>query len=187
MLNYDSPVKQNIKINNLEIKEISPVMKLILRGKKREFLSSIGKLLNVILPSESNTSTIGSNITALWLSPDEWLIHSNNQIDKGNNNYEIENVLTSNISKNNLGAVTDVTDQFVMLNLKGNNVYELFSKGCPFNFNEFKNKKGAVTQTIISKIDVIIHNKDINDINLFVRRSFSDHLWYWLDDGCRFL
>ena len=37
MLNYDSPVKQNIKINNLEIKEISPVMKLILRGKKRSF------------------------------------------------------------------------------------------------------------------------------------------------------
>ena len=67
MLNYDSPVKQNIKINNLEIKEISPVMKLILRGKKREFLSSIGKLLNVILPSESNTSTIGSCL--LYTSP----------------------------------------------------------------------------------------------------------------------
>ena len=63
----------------------------------------------------------------------------------------------------------------------------LLSSGCPFNFNKFKNTKGAVTQTILNHIDVIIHNKDINEINLFVRRSFSNHLWSWMNDCARFL
>ena len=33
------------------------IMKLIIRGKKREFISAIGKSLNILLPTESNTST----------------------------------------------------------------------------------------------------------------------------------
>jgi sarcosine oxidase subunit gamma len=52
----------------------------------------------------------------MWLSPDEWMIISNNVIDKENNNYEIEELLFNKISKTNLGAVTDVSDQFVMIN-----------------------------------------------------------------------
>ena len=41
---------------------------------------------------------------------------------------------------------------------------KLFQTGSPFNFNDFQNKKGAVTQTIlIAKVDVIIHNQDKND------------------------
>jgi sarcosine oxidase subunit gamma len=74
-----------------------------------------------------------------------------------------------------------------MLNLTGEKIYDLFMKGSPFNFNEFKKKKGAVTQTIINKIDVIIHNKSGDEINLFVRRSFSNHLWSWLNDSARFI
>ena len=45
------------------------------------------------------------------------------------------------------------------------------------------NKKGAVTQTILAKIDVIIHNQDKNDVNLFVRRSFAEHLFSWMNDA----
>ena len=56
-----------------------------------------------------------------------------------------------------------------------------------FNFNKFKNTKGSVVQTVMNHIDVIIHHKNINDINLFVRRSFSNHLWSWMNDSARFL
>ena len=51
------------------------------------------------------------------------------------------------------------------------------------NFNSFKNSKGAVVQTLVNHIDVVIHNKNINNVNLFVRRSFTNHLWSWLNDG----
>ena len=183
MLNYNQALPEKILLQDLQIKEVKPIMKLIVRGKKREFISAIGKSLNILLPTEPNTSTQSDILTALWLSPDEWIIFSNEPINKNTNNYETEKLLNNNISKLNLGAITDVTDQFVMMNLKGSKIFELFQNGSPFNFNDFQNKKGAVTQTIINKIDIIVHNQRKNLVNLFVRRSFSQHLFSWMNDA----
>ena len=183
MLSYNQALPEQTSLQDLQMKEIKLIMKLIVRGKKREFISAVGKSLNILLPTEANTSTQGDKLTALWLSPDEWMIFSNQAVDENRNNYETEEVLNKNISKLNLGAVTDVTDQFVMINLKGNKIYELFQNGSPFNFNDFQNKKGAVIQTILTKIDIIVHNQDKNEVNLFVRRSFSQHLFSWMNDA----
>ena len=183
MLNYTPALPKETLIQDLQMKEISPIMKLIIRGKKREFISAVGKSLNILLPTEANTSTQSDKLTALWLSPDEWMIFSNDTMSEDLNDYETEKLLQNNISKINIGAVTDVTDQFVMINLKGNKIYELFQSGSPFNFNNFQNKKGATTQTILGKIDIIVHNQDKNTVNLFVRRSFSEHLFSWMNDA----
>ena len=183
MLNYNSPIKENKNYSDLTIKEIYPVMKLNIRGKKKEFFTNVGKTLNMILPTVANTSATSDKLTSIWLSPDEWMIFSNDIIKKDNNNYELENLLFSNISKNSFGSISDVTDQFVMINLEGKKIFELLGSGCPFNFNEFKKKNGASTQTILNHIDVIIHHKTINSINLLVRRSFSEHLWSWMNDA----
>jgi sarcosine oxidase subunit gamma len=182
MLNYNSPIKENKNYSDLTIEEIYPVMKLNIRGKKKEFFSNVKKTLNMILPIEANTSATSDKLTSIWLSPDEWMIFSNNITEKDNNIYEIEEILYNNISKKSLGSVTDVTDQFVMINFNGTKIFELFSFGSPFDFNQFKEKKGSTTQTIINHIDVIIHHKDTNNVNLFVRRSFSEHLWSWVKD-----
>ena len=80
MLNYNSPIKDEKNYSVLTVKEISPIMKLNLRGKSRDFLTTIGKNINMILPIEANTSTTSDNYTSLWLSPDEWMIISNNTI-----------------------------------------------------------------------------------------------------------
>ena len=183
MLNYNSPTNNQIKFNDISIREVSPIMKLNLRGKKREFFTTVGKHLDMILPTEANTSSSSSKLTSIWLSPDEWMVISNELIEKDTNKHELEENLYNSISKTNLGAVVDVTDQFTMLELEGSKIYELFSSGSPFNFNEFKEKKGSTTQTLLSNIDVIIHNKGENLVNLFVRRSFSEHLFSWLNDS----
>ena len=183
MLDYSTSIKEGKSYTNLEIKEIKPIMKLIVRGKTREFISAIGKNLNMLLPTEANTSTSSETLTALWLSPDEWMLVSNNTVSEHTNTYEAEDNLINNISKVNLGAVTDVSDQFVMINIKGSKVFDLFATGSPFNFNQFKNKKGSVVQTLLSHIDVIIHLTEINEVNLLVRRSFSEHLHSWLNDS----
>ena len=183
MLNYNSSIKNDKSYAGLTIKEIFPIMKLNLRGKSREFLSTIGKNINMILPVEANTSSSSDKYTSMWLSPDEWMVISNSPIDKENNNYEIEELLFNKISKTNLGAVSDVSDQFVLINLNGLKVLDLLSTGCPFNFNTFRTKKGAVVQTLLTQVDVVIHHKELNNINLFVRRSFSEHLMSWIEDA----
>ena len=183
MLNYNSPINDQIVYSDISIKEVSPIMKLNLRGKKREFFTTVGKHLDMILPTEANTSSSSSKLTSIWLSPDEWMIISNDLIEKDTNKYNLEENLFNSISKTNLGAVIDVTDQFVMFELEGSKIYELFSSGSPFNFSEFREKKGSTTQTLLNNIDVIIHNKGENLVNLFVRRSFSEHLHSWINDS----
>tara|TARA_Y100000590_G_scaffold436604_1_gene557368 strand:+ start:155 stop:718 length:564 start_codon:yes stop_codon:yes gene_type:complete len=182
MLNYTSSIKENKNYADLVINEISPIMKLNLRGKKKEFFSTVEKTLNIILPTEPNTSSSSEKLTAIWLSPDEWMIFSNNIAEKNNNNYEIEEILYNNISKKSLGSVVNITDQLVMINFNGAKIFELFSFGSPFNFSKFKEKKGSATQTILNHTDVVIHHKNNNNVNLFVRKSFSVHLWSWIND-----
>ena len=186
MLNFITPIMDTKEYNEIKISAIEPVLKINLRGKNRDFITKIGKELSIIPPTDPNTSSGNEKFNILWLSPDEWLLYSNDKVDLKNNN-SLEDKLFDQISKVKLGSVTNVTDHWVMINLKGKNVFELLSAGCPFNFNDFKNSKGAVTQTLLNHIDVIIHNKSINYLNLFVRRSFSNHLWSWMNDSARFV
>ena len=183
MLNYNLPINNSKKYSNLMISIIEPVTKINLRGKKRDFITKIGKSLSIIPPIESNTSSANENLNLIWLSPDEWMLYASEKIYAENDIYKLEDELYKEISKVNYGSVTNITDQWVMINLEGKNVYDLLSTSCPFNFNKFKSKKGSVVQTIFNHIDVIIHHKNTNDLNLFVRRSFSQHLFAWMNDA----
>ena len=182
MLNYNSPIKVSKNYSELNISEIEPTAKINLRGKNRDFITKIGKELSIIPPADPNTSSSNEKLNLLWLSPDEWLIYSNDKIDLKSSNF-LEEKLYNEISKVKLGSITNVTDHWIMINLNGAKIFELLSSGCPFNFNNFKNSTGAVVQTLVNHIDVVIHNKNINNVNLFVRRSFTKHLWSWLNDG----
>jgi len=182
MLNYNSPIKDSKNYSEIKISEVEPTIKINLRGKNRDFITKIGKELSIIPPTDPNTSSGNDSLNILWLSPDEWLVYSNDKIDQKNID-DLEDRLYNSISKVKIGSVSNVTDHWIMINLKGSKVFELLSTGCPFNFNKFKNLKGAVTQTLINHTDVIIHNKNVNDLNLFVRRSFSNHLWSWINDS----
>ena len=182
MLNFNTPIIHTKEYSEIKISEIEPILKINLRGKNRDFITKIGKELSIIPPADPNTSAGNEKLNILWLSPDEWLLYSNDKVDLTNNN-SLEDNLFNEISKVKLGSVTNVTDHWIMINIKGDKVFELLSSGSPFNFNNFKNSKGAITQTLLNHIDVIIHNKNINDLNLFVRRSFSNHLWSWINDA----
>ena len=178
MLKINYPIFESNDFENLEFKIDEPKIKINIRGKNKDFFTKIGKILSIILPVEANTSTSNDNLDALWLSPDEWMIYLNENIF---------DVLYNEISKLNLGAVTDVSDQWVCIKIRGSKVFDLLTSGSPFDFREFKNNKNHVTQTLLNHIDVTIHHKEINEINLFVRRSFSEHLMSWLRDSSRFI
>ena len=181
MLNINYPKIEKKEFPNLQLNLVEPIIKLNLRGKSRDFFTKVGKILSIMLPTESNTSATIKNISALWLSPDEWMIYGKD-ID---NNLKLS--LETEISKLNIGSVTDGSDQWVLINLDGKNVFEVLSKGSPFDFNKFKNTKNIVIQTLLNHVDVILHHNDANNVDLFVRKSFSEHLWLWINDSSSFL
>ncbi len=189
MLDFIPAIKGDHSYNNFSMKEKTPVGKINLRGdlKVKEFTSTTGKILGMILPKESCSTSTKEKITCLWLGPNEWLLVSNDTIAKESNVYELEQILFNGISKKNLGAVTNVSDHYTVLKLSGSNIFEVLSKGCPYDFNSESFGDNKVIQTILNHVDVTIHRKAKDDVDLYVRRSFSNYLWSWIKDSARFI
>jgi len=184
MLEINTTINESKNFNNLLIEEKTPILKLNLRGKvnNKDFTSNVGKILGVMIPVDVGSIVSKGHLSIITTGPNEWIIISNN---KENNDYELENILFEAISKNNLGAVTNITDQFTIFSLVGSNALQVLSKSSPFNFDTLPNNFSA--QTILNNIDITIIKKDNKNIDLLVRRSFSNHLWSWLNDSARFL
>jgi len=187
MLDFFTPVSESQSYNNFSMKEKTPVTKINLRGslENKEFASKIGKILGMILPKETSGTSSKEKITSLWLGPNEWLLVSNDEMPKETNTYELEQVLFDNISRTNLGSITNVTDHFTIFKLSGSNIFEVLSKGCPFDFSSENFGDNKVVQTILNHVYVTIHRKSENDVDLYVRRSFAGYLWDWLKDSAR--
>ena len=183
MLSYNSITDDSIKYNDLTISVVESITKINLRGKKRDFITKIGKSISILPPTENNMSSSNEELNLLWLSPDEWMLYTNEKTNSENEIYNLEDELFKEISKVSDGSVTNITDHWIMINLKGKKVYELLSTSCPLDFNNFKQNKGSVVQTVFNHIDVIIHHKNSDDLNLFVRRSFFEHLLSWINDA----
>ena len=183
MLENYSPINETKNYNNFSMKEKTSVPKINLRGNvnNKDFTGKVGKLLGIILPVEIGKIAIKEEISIISTGPNEWLIISNNTIEENVNSLELENILYESISKNNFGAVTSVTDQFTIFSLKGSNIYEILSKSSPFDFDTLSNNSSA--QTLLNNIDVTIVKKDNENMDLLVRRSFSEHLWDWIKDS----
>ena len=189
MVNFTSPITESHTYNNFSMKEKTPVGKINLRGnlENKDFASAVGKILGMILPKEPCTTSKKEKITCMWLGPDEWLLVSNDIVTKESNDYELEKILFNIISKKDLGAVTNVSDHYTIFNLTGSNIFQILSKGCPFDFSSENFGDNKVIQTLINHIDVTIHRRSKDDVDLYVRRSFSNHLWSWIKDSARFI
>ena len=183
MLENYSPINETKNYNNFSMKEKTPVPKINLRGNvnNKDFTGKVGEILGIILPVEIGRIAIKEEISIISTGPNEWLIISNNTIEENGNRFELENILYESISKNNFGAVTSVTDQFTIFSLKGSNIYEVLSKSSPFDFDTLSDKSSA--QTLLNNIDITIVKKGNENMDLLVRRSFSEHLWDWIKDS----
>ena len=187
MLELSPPINEIKKFNNFSMIEKTEIAKINLRGdtKNNDFTSKVGKILGIILPVEVGSVVFKDEISVVTNGPNEWLIVLNTTIKKDNNDHELENILYEGISKNSLGAVTNVTDQFCIFSLSGSNIFEVLSKSSPFDFDTLSNNCSA--QTLLNNTDVTIIKKNNENVDLFVRKSFSEHLWLWLNDSARFL
>ena len=95
MLNFETTLQDSKSYGDITLSEVEPILKINLRSNKREFSTKIGKLLSIIPPIEANTSSSNEDYSILWLSPDEWLIYSNNKTS-----YKQQNLLEENLYNN---------------------------------------------------------------------------------------
>ena len=73
--------------------------------------------------------------------------------------------------------------KFIIGSVKSDLVLVRIGDILKFDFNSFNFGDNKVIQTILNHIDVTIHKKNESNVDLYVRRSFSKHLWDWLKDS----
>ena len=154
--------------------------KIALFGKEDLFFEKISNKFNITLPTLPNTTTTNDKITALWLSQKEWLIVVNSSI----NNEEVES-LQNEISKTHSLAI-DVSDRWTTINISGNKVIDVLSKGTFVDLDNSVFGIGACAQTTLWTVNVIIYKIDSKpSFDLYVDSTMATFLWQWLEHSSK--
>ena len=154
--------------------------KIALFGKEDLFFEKISNKFNIILPTIANTTSTNDKITALWLSQKEWLI----ALKSSTNNEDIE--LLQNELNNTDALAIDVSDRWTTINISGNKVPDVLSKGTFIDLDNSVFEVGTCAQTTLWTVNVIIYKIDSKpSFDLFVDSTMATFLWDWLEHSSK--
>lgn len=167
----------------VQLSERAPGGRITLRGDPadRAFMAAVGQALDMVLPTDPNTSASAGQATALWLGPNEWLLTT----DAGVATELLDRIHDALAGV--AGAVVDVGNASTVIGLAGPRACDLLAKGCSLDLHPTAFAPGRVAQTLIAQADVILHRIDDGAteaaFDIHVRRSFAEYLWQWLADA----
>ena len=143
-----------------------------------QFASAIASVLGAELPTTPNTTSGGQGITIYWLGPDEWLIVTPGERERGIAN-ELRAALGAIFS-----AVTELAGGQTVVVLRGAAVRELLAKACPLDFHPRSFPVGTCAQSRLAKAPVLLRPLDDDGaFEIVIRRSYADYFWLWLEDA----
>jgi sarcosine oxidase subunit gamma len=150
----------------------------------RAFIAAVGRVLDLLLPSESCTSASKEQISALWLGPDEWLVTC-----PAGEVTRLQSSLREALADIH-AAITDVTDGRVALRVAGPSAREVLAKGTPLDLHPRAFPPGSCAQSLLTKAAVLIHLLEDDpergpSFDVYVARSLAQYLWTWLEDAGR--
>ncbi|KGK00331.1 sarcosine oxidase subunit gamma [Thalassotalea sp. ND16A] len=151
---------------------------LNLRGNSddAEFLAGVQEALGIALPITPCSSANSELAQIMWLAPDEWLI-----VVASGSEYEVEQKLRSYLKGH--FAVSDISGAQTILELSGSNVVELMKKSTGYDLHLDSFPVGKVIGTTFAKAGAHILRVSEDKFQLVVRRSFSDYIWLWIQQG----
>lgn len=133
--------------------------------------------LGAPLPTQYGEVSEGSDVTVLWLSPDEFLLvsaalASDNLVEE-----------LSAIVAGSADAVVDLSANRTTFVLEGPAAREVLEKGCPVDIHPRSFAVGTAVNTNLGRVPVILHQVGADAYRIFPRSSFADHLGRWLIDA----
>ena len=166
----------------IKIQELPFVNKINLRinPNNNKCLSSCGKILEAILPIKPNTYARNENITAMWLSPDEWLVTNNRDGLFKKLKDEIGDLEAS---------VTDISENRTIIRISGEKIYTLLSKFLFLDLERNLSDQSSCAQTLFVKVPILLvrNHKDaqIPEIDIFENRSHANYIYNLVVDGTK--
>lgn len=131
------------------------------------------------LPTAPSTVVHGSDVSVIWLGPQEWLAVSADRAGE-----DLEGALRAAVTAHGVAAV-DVSAQRTSLRLRGAHARALLAKGCSLDLHPRVFGPGAAAQTMLGHAGVVLMpmNDDGTDYRIIVRSSFARYLADWLIDA----
>ncbi len=152
-----------------------------LRGEtEAPFLGAIEQAFGFVLPLNAPETAREGDLEALWLGPNEWLIVGPDQDGAGGEHLAVQ---FRRALQGQHAAVTDVTESYTVIGVEGARAREVLQKGTGLDLHPRSFRPGHVAQTLLARADVIIHRIGPRAYDLYVRRSFAEYLWRWLEDA----
>jgi sarcosine oxidase subunit gamma len=135
---------------------------------------SAERILGASLPSLGASSTCVEG-DILRLGPDQWLLVS----PPGGRWSEDLRVPGA--------TLCDVSCGRVVVRVRGPDVRAALAKGCMLDLHEREFARGACAQTLIAKVNVIVHRLESSDpaYDLYATRSAAGSFWHWLMESAR--
>ena len=157
-----------------------------LRGKAADpaFVDAVRGALGLEPPTAPNTVAAGDGTALLWLGPDEWLAVQHDAAPGAE--AQLAAKLRAALDGQH-AAITEVGESLCCIAVAGPRARDLIAKGCPLDLHP--RAFGGVrhcAQSHLAKAAVTLHQVGEQPAyDLYVRRSFSDYLWRWLEDAAR--
>jgi len=149
-----------------------------LRGESgdKKFVAACKKVLGLLLPTTPRQSADKGDITALWLSPDQWLI----TCPRANSEQLAQELQTALSGIHSLAV--DVSDARSIIRLEGDGVREVLMKGAPVDLTTSEYVEGYVRRLRFAEMAAMIHvvSDSPQIIDIFVFRSYGRYAWDWL-------
>ena len=142
----------------------------------KKFVTACKKSLGLTLPSQPRQSTSKNDITALWLSPDQWLITCRRA-----SAIELTDKLQKALSGIHSLAV-NVSDARSIIRLEGEGARLVMMKGSPVDFTAPEFSSGFVRRVRFAELAGLVHvvADEPETIDLYVFRSYAIYAWNWI-------
>lgn len=160
------------------MKEVALMGHLILRGNSdnADFVGEASQVLGLELPTKPLTSVANDVTRIMWLSPDEWLIISSNDMM-----FDIEIALRAKLTGHY--SIVNQSGGQTIIDLSGDHSVDILKKSMPLDVHPKVFPVGKVAATIFAKSSAVICRTGETQWQLVVRRSFADYIWRWLVDA----
>ena len=156
--------------------EMTHLGKLNLRGDKSAS-KMVKSTTGCAFPPPANKFTTAGERHVAWLGPDEFLI-----LCEAGKDEELTSTIQSSLDGWH-SAVTNISDAFAALHLRGVAVRHVLAKGCSLDLHPNHFTTGDVAQTMLSHAAVTIMALAEDEFIVICRTSFASYLHDWLCDA----
>jgi len=166
------------KKNEAELLKISEVKNIVIvqvvHYKRSKVQLNDIKIDDLKFPLQSSAVSSNRKTRVLWNGPKTYLIISEKE--------NIVKLINEKCDANDF-AITDISHSRAVIQIKGVIAKEVLKKGCPLNFNEFKNNNCA--GTVFHGINIVVDyvESDPDTFNLFTLRSFGESFYHHITDA----